>query len=419
MTTSDLNEFKKQLEETSQNNIIDLAGDLSEDGLNSIDPPAPPQVTPPRALKVPKNIVLAFASDASGCGFIRCHLPLNFLHFIFGKSQRLVTQVVSTFIFQTDILTRSRALYFQRTMAPQHVPVIRSYKENQKSLGYKMIYEIDDLIWWNNDELTEHGVPPYNFGAPGITEEVKKASIEMMKMMDLILVSTEYLAHYINNVLKVPVPTMVIPNYAARFFWKGGGTKKQIKALPAKPKFIYTGSPTHYSNEKRLYGDWENKAWRDFVIENVKAGKIDFTVMGGLPWFFEEIKDKIKVIDWVNSYSYHLAVMGERADFGLMPLTPNNFNRGKSDIKYVEYCAAGVVGVGCYFRDDKWPGPYKHMPLTLAHDCTREDIESAFAEASKVENYNKLLKAQNEFMEKEGRWLESPEYVGKWLKAFE
>lgn len=423
---STLEEFKKQIldSETQESNVIDLSDlGLSEDVLNTIEdvivqPKAPPPQKPGE-IKVQKNLVLAYASDASGCGFIRCHLPMSFLHFVFGRGQKLIPQVMQTMIFQEDILVRTRVLFFQRNMDPRHVQVIKSYKDNQPRLGYKMVYEIDDHIWWEGETREVHGVPDYNFGSQGITQQVKEASIEIMKMMDLIVVSTDFLGHYINNVLGIQVPTMTIPNYAAKFFWRTMPVKRVVKNRIEKPKIIYTGSPTHYSNEKRLYGDWIHPAWREFIIKNVKEDKISFTCFGGLPWFFEEIKDKIKVIGWVNSYSYHVAVLGERADIGLMPLTPNNFNRGKSDIKYVEYAAANVVAIGCYFSGEKWAGPYKDLPVTLPYNCKVADIEKVVESLKEPTTFNKVLERQNDFLDKEGRWLESPMYVNRWVKAFE
>src|SRR5690606_19867802 len=129
----------------------------------------------------------------------------------------------------------------------------------------------------------------------------------IMSMMDVITVSSEFLKFYIENVLKINVPVVVVKNSISKYFW-GMERRKGIDKRLEKPKVLYTGSPTHFSNEKKMKGDWDN-AWCDYVIKAVKTDRIDFTCMGGnVPWFFESVKNKIKTIPWVNSFQYHNAV---------------------------------------------------------------------------------------------------------------
>lgn len=434
--TSNLEEFEKQLNEsTKKNNIVSLdnvilsVGELKENAINTIEESFTGKIAPVQqalqnnstnfadrgVIKVQKNFILAFQSDNSGCGFIRCNLPFSYLQFLYGRSQTFIPQTTMFFVMQPEILMRARTLYFQRTMAPEHVNAVRVYKQNQQKFKYKMVWEMDDHIFWEDDERKVHGVPPYNLGGRSITEHVKNAAIEIMKMMDLLIVTTEFMKYYIHEKLKVDVPIHIVPNYAAKFFWKGL-RRPPITAPVAKPKFIYTGSPTHYDNETRQHGDWENPAWRDFIIKNVNEGKISFTCMGGLPWFFEGIRDKIKIMPWVNSHNYHMAVLSERADFGLMPLVPNNFNRSKSDLKMREYYAAGVLAIGCYF-DDKWSGPYGEMSVKLKHDCSIKDIEDLVSKYRQPDLYNKTIKDQFDWMDANGGWLESKMWIDNFVKA--
>lgn len=424
--TSTMDEFEKQLEE---NNIVDLDSQLeerlSEDKINSIDiskdyrPKNQIQNNPPQnqqVVKIPKNLVLAFISDATGCGFIRCFQPFSYLNFVFGKSQTLMPIISCAFIQDQNILLRARTIYFQRQMAPEHLKMISWYKQHQQTFKYKMIWEMDDHIWWEDSERKVHGVPPYNFGAPGITEVVKMSSIEIMKMMDLLVVSTQPLADYIKNELKVNVPIKVIKNHVAKYFWKDGNTRKITEKI-VKPKFIMTSSPTHYSAEKKLRGDFENSAWVDYILKNVKENKIDFTVIGGLPFFFDEIKDKIKVLPWLNSFNYHLAVMGEKAHFGIMPLVPNMFNVGKSNLKFLEFAASRILSFGCYFKEGYkgYQGPYYDLPVKLDWRCSLEEIEKAVEYYSLPENYNRIIDEQLKYLDVNGHWLESKKYVDDFL----
>jgi hypothetical protein len=103
------------------------------------------------------------------------------------------------------------------------------------------------------------------------------------------------------------------------------------------------------------------------------------------------------------------------ADIGIMPLVPNNFNRGKSDIKAIEHYVDGVPCIGSVFEGE-WKGPYENNPLTLPTNCTVEDIDKLFNELCEPEMYNRIKNEQYKKLYTEGRWIESAEYVNKWTR---
>lgn len=371
-----------------------------------------PDVPQNNYVTVKKNILLSYVSDATGCGHIRNVFPMTYLNAIFGKEQQLMPIISPIFLWQEDIIARTKAILFQRQMSPEHYNLILRYKEIQPKFGFKMVYDIDDFIWGHNELQggnKEDGVPSYNFGWHGITEPIKEYSVKIMKLMDKITVTSQFLKDYINNVLGVDVPVVIVPNSIPKYFW-GNKKKAQIKNPIQKPKIVYTGSPTHYSNQDRLLGDFDN-AFKEYVIKNVTAGKIDFICMGDCPWFFESIRDKIQVIGWLNSYQYHLGVKAINADFAIGPLVPNNFNYSKSYIKYQEMCAIGVPFIGNVFTNGK-PSPYDFCELKVNDNCKVEDIEKIVNKLSQNPNeYNRVMKAQYEWMDKSGGYLESPKFV--------
>ena len=258
-----------------------LKNSMEGKGNKQPTPPQQPQ-QPGQPIKVKKNLILSYPSDPTGCGHIRNIFPMMYLNSVYGKSGQLVPMVSPVFIWQQDVLAKTKAIYFQRQMSPEHLKIIKKYKELQPQLKYKMIWELDDFIWGHNELQggdKEDGVPSYNFGWKNITDEVKESSVQIMKLMDKITVSTQWLADYIKNELKVDVPIVVLQNTVPKFFW-GDVEKPDITEDIEKPKVLYTGSPTHYSNKDKLKGDFDN-AWCDWVIKNVNEDKIDFTVMGG------------------------------------------------------------------------------------------------------------------------------------------
>lgn len=370
-------------------------------------------------IPIRKNILLSYVSDATGCGHIRNIFPVTYLNALFGKSQDVVPIISPMFIWQEDILIRTKTILFQRQMSPDHYNIIKRYKELQPKYGYKMVYDIDDFIWGRNEQQggdKEDGVPTYNFGWRGITEPIKHYSLEIIKLMDSVTVSSNYLKYWLQEVEGIKVPINYLPNSVPKYFW--GNVKKAPKKEAIKiPHVVYTGSPTHYNNQDKLPGDFDN-AYMEFIIKNVKNGKIKFTCMGDLPWFFEEIKDKIKVIPWLNSYMYHTGVKSVKADIAIGPLVRNNFNYSKSYIKYQEACTEGIPFIGSTFTNGK-PSPYDVCVLTTPDNCTVADIEKiVFETCQNVATYNDVVTKQYQWMDETGGYLESQKFVQKLMDNY-
>lgn len=411
----ELQKFQQELKKNTDSNPVPLAEFEKQLQTGNVGTPG---VVPTNQVKVQKNIVLSFVSDATGCGHIRNVFPMTFLNGIFGKTGQLMTVVSPFFITQQDILIKARSIYFQRQMSPQHLGTIQEFKRLQQHFKYKMVWDMDDFIWGKNELQggnKEDGVPSYNFGMPGITPEVKSASVEIMNMMDICTFSTQYLADYAKNVLKVKAQCIVLPNVLPKFHW-GEDKKPDITERLVKPRVLYNGSPTHYHNVKKLLGDFENP-WRKWVIDMVNEDKIDFHVMGGLPWFFESIKKKIKMYDWVDSYRYHNLVKSVKADLAIMPLVPNSFNYSKSDLKYLEMSIIGAPACGSVFTNSK-PSPYDVCVCKMPDDCTIDDINEWFDKICEPEEYNRVKNLQYKFLEEDHRYMEDSNYINLLTQIF-
>lgn len=416
-----LEDFEKQLKSKINNgasSLQDFESQLKKQikpgpkALNGISPAVTPTVTNAgvvdpnkQVVKVRKNIVLSFCSDASGCGNLRNVIPMSYLTNLYGKSGQLFCMPVYFYIRQVDILARARTLYFQRQMNEEQYNIVKNYKNLQKDLRYKLIHELDDWVFLSS-------VPNYNFGHKCIDKNIDKYIIKIMNLMDKCCLSTEFLRKYVKEERQVESECVVLPNTVAKFFW-GGVKRPDKKERIKKPKILYTGSPTHYSNELKLKGDFDN-AWCDYIINAVKHDKIDFVVLGGLPWFFEEIKDKIKFHNWVSTFDYPNLVKSIRADIQIGCLTPNNFNYSKSDLKYLEASASSTPFIGTYFTNGM-PSPYDNCLLKVPDNCTPDDIEEIVEKLKEPEFHNKIKNEQFDMLEREGRWTESEKSIKTWL----
>jgi len=395
--TSDLELFKKQM---STPNV----GYESSVDVEHVDEKTE---TEKSLHKVQKNLVLSYISDYTGCGHIRNILPTTYLNAIFGRDNQLNVITSPAMIFQPDILKRTRSILFQRTMGPHSVDIIKRYKDLQSQFKFKMVYDLDDFIWDGKDIGEE--IPNYNFGKEAINDEVQNSAIENMKMMDTICVTAPFLKDYIASKGVDKDKIVIVHNTMPSFLW-GSEKKQPIEKKIEKPTIVWSSSPTHWHDSKKLYGDLDN-AWYRWIVRSVKAGRINYVQMGGLPWFFEEIKNDIRIYNWVNSLHYPEAVKSTKADFGIAPLVPNFFNYSKSPIKYQEYCVAGIVGVGTVFTNGK-PSPYDICKTQAPDNVTEDMLDHLFFEYLCLpENYNRLLTEQYQQVV-DNHWItESSGYV--------
>lgn len=395
LPTSDLTKFQYQLNNPNKN----IKGEIE---------------VVRKVQRITKNIILSNVSDATGCGHIRCIFPMTYLNAEFGHKGEIVPFVSPFFIYQHDVLMRTRSILFQRTMNPNHLNNVLQYKELQKKYGYKMIYDIDDFIWDGKHE-GEH-IPDYNIASTRIGLKEKETAIKIMNLMDIVCVSTDFLKDYLINEKGVKSKVVVLQNTVAKHFWFNQGKRPKIKNKIEKPRIVYTGSPSHYCNFRKMKGDWDN-AWLDWILKNVRDNKIDFMVVGGLPFFFESIKNKIIVLGWRNSYDYHIPIVRFRPDFGIAPLTFNYFNSAKSNLKLLEYSAVGAVAIGTTFTNG-YPSPYDNNFVKTPDNISVHEIDDLFERIKEPDVFNDIIDKQYKYLDEHDHWLDSKGYINKLLTIF-
>lgn len=361
-----------------------------------------------------KNLILNFISDYAGHGHIRNIRPFGVINTIYAQNQKLINVHSINFTKDDQLLNGAKALYFQRQMNALQLRDINFYKSIQPQLGFKMVWDIDDMIWGHNElqggSKTE-GIPSYNFSWSKITEENRISSVEIMKQMDTCLFATQFLADYAKDKLGLTNNLVVMPNSVPKYMWYNPRKPKTEDIV--KPKVLYTGSPTHYDNQNKRVGDWDN-SWKEWVIKSVKNDEIDFVVIGGLPFFFEEIKNKIEIHPWTIEFEFPQLIKDIDADFQINPLVSNDFNSAKSDLKYIEASAVRQVCIGTVF--DNRVSPYDNNIITANENITVEEIDLLIKSLCDKDIYNDVITRQNAMMERDGRWTESPKFVNRLVK---
>ena len=171
---------------------------------------------------------------------------------------------------------------------------------------------------------------------------------------------------------------------------------------------LYAGSGAHFDVDN-LVGQRD-----DFyhVIQTVRktVNKYQWIFIGAFPMGLKDLvsSGKIEYHPWVPLYDYPALVKKVRANIMVAPLCDNNFNRSKSDLKYVEGCALG-------------------LPTICQDTCTYSDAAFKFNTGDEmVDQIDSLMKDKNTYMKAvrkgrmvaETRWLENPENIGKYVELY-
>lgn len=342
--------------------------------------------------------VQIICNDNSGCSFIR--LRWNALYLQSFQNTNIIPVVINAPIMYADMLYRTKAVIWQR---PIDTVAVKNLKAVQPKFGFKMVAEFDDNIW---DEIPEYNTCTLDHKRN--TECLK----ENLKYFDTIMVSTDYLKHNIEKTFSV-FNVVTVENAIPKFLYNIH--RKPIEHDLVKPVVLWAGANQHFRNPRNisfgnpglcgLRGDWTDE-WVDFVVDNVKNDKIDFVMMGGMmPYFFENIKEKIQVIPWTESNTFPRTYMSVNPDFVIAPLVENEFNRCKSNLAYIQACAIGSVFIGSKFEYS----PYENTITDLKDfwKYTEKDI------------YNKIIERQDIFMEQSGAFLESAKHINKFLSVMD
>jgi hypothetical protein len=181
----------------------------------------------------------------------------------------------------------------------------------------------------------------------------------MLRMVDGITVSTPFLKKYYSSYNS---NISVVRNRLAKCLW---GEPKQHIVNENKPTICYPGSQNHFSVKGRTEsgGDF-GKELLNYILRTKKD--VNWIFVGGIP---EELKNDKDIIHykWINYMSYPNILKNLNVDIGLAPLEINDFNRGKSNLKLLEYSVCGIAGVYTNIE------PYKNCELTSDNENSMID----------------------------------------------
>lgn len=198
----------------------------------------------------------------------------------------------------------------------------KPFLDNIFKSGKPVIYEIDDLLI---------DLPTTNLHYKTV-EQQKSYLIDMLTHATAITVATDQLkkrlSHYNDNIYVLP--NLINPND-----WSFVATRKS-----AAPHLVigYAGTATHHADLSIA-----EKAIMD--IMNTYGNQVRLISFGCTTHNLSQLPNH-EVIAFEPRYdSYIKKLQALKIDIALAPIENNAFNQCKSNIKWLEYSAAGIAGV--------------------------------------------------------------------------
>lgn len=217
--------------------------------------------------------------------------------------------------------------------------------------GKKVILDLDDNLFEVKPDQ-----PAWEYYKP---ESPKRAIFSaLLSLVDGLFVSTQplkdYYTKYLKEVFNKEIPIFVLPNY---------NDKKDFNFIPGaknEDKIIisWIGSTTHF-NDLKIVIPAMTRLMKEYL-------NLEFQLVGGLthedaPTLFkdmdESVLDRVFCGSGTESWQgYPEFLSKQQWDIGIAPLTQDEFNRGKSHIKWMEYASYAIPCVASRVY------PY-HMPI--------------------------------------------------------
>jgi len=228
----------------------------------------------------------------------------------------------------------------------EHAALLMAMKDLKKPV----VLETDDFV---------HYVPPYNPGARFYTPGSQASDVwstAQFKIADAVIVTTPGLKKLYRQLhSKIYVcPNMIDPEY-----WING--YPEPKPHPGKVRIGWSGANAHWGDLRIL------REVMHTILD--KYSQASFHFLGQLPdWWYDLRKKKrvvyhrFKTLSYYPEYFYSLGY-----DIGVAPLIDNIFNRGKSQIRWMEYSVhktATVASPVMAYKNDPY-GKIKHRENIL------------------------------------------------------
>jgi glycosyltransferase involved in cell wall biosynthesis len=251
--------------------------------------------------------VMFYTTLSKASAFYRCLTPAYTLN-----SSSRVKASVSTGKYGREILEYD-VISIQIDNAPSTIGMVEKLKE----MGKKVVYEVDDAF-----DVLETWHPQY---AAWGREKVDQ-SIRMMQLADLVTTSTPWLAEHFR---KYNPNIQVIPNLLDLSVWPQAVRAENRSTF----RIVWAGAKSHKGDLDLVASALEKFA------KICPSARIVF--FGQMPDGFDVPESQVEYHEAVDFEDYPEKLASLDADVAIAPLSECEFNRGKSNLRIIQYMACG------------------------------------------------------------------------------
>ena len=258
-------------------------------------------------------------------------------------------------------------------------------------------------------------IPDYNkFKFAFDTEEVRQNCVDIINLVDEVTVTCEFMKRlYIEKTgqQKITVLPNFVPNFWMGHLYDPRKVERNFKKNKNRPRILYTGSGAHYDVDNKTGGKDDMSEVRDFIRKTVK--KYQWVFVGAFPPQLVDLvqQREIEFYQWQSLIKYPYLIESLNAQLMVAPLQVNDFNRAKSDIKFIEAC---TLGIPCLCQD---MDTYNTAPDDLKFSTVEEfeaKIDAILAFKNKSSYFGNIRKLR---AIGERRILEKDDNIGAYLES--
>jgi GT2 family glycosyltransferase len=293
----------------------------------------------------PPKILLHNITDQSS-GFYRLALPA-----VASRHAGLATTIIDPRMQtaeQLDIL-QPDIIVMQHPFLDGQLKSLRSYRKYADKNKTFLVYEIDDLLW---------DIPDTNPSARGFPPDMMKRIREAALLCDCVTTTTLPLAIALRKLGLRDV--RLAPNKLANSFFNQAMAGRRGSHKGTKPRVGWAGGIQHGADIALLH---------DTIIAT--AEEVEWHFMGIRPEGVDESLYTFHPYVKIEDYAKTLGAL--HLDIAVAPLADNAFNRCKSNLKLIEYGAAGFAVIASDID------PYRDAPVRLV-DNSPESWTNAIRE---------------------------------------
>ena len=355
--------------------------------------PAQPENMPDRGIN--------YLADYSGCG----HWRLIWPEMILNAHNKMTMHSTTVMCLDPRYYVHTKAVRVQRQATEQQLKFVQFLKEIGKQIGFRLIYEIDDLVFHED-------IPDYNkFKTAFVDPNIRKQAQDIMNNCDEITVTCDFMKKYYSEKTGHKNIT-VIPNYPPKFWMGNFFNLKRISEnydqSEKKPRILYAGSGAHFDVDNRVNQNDDFAHVLQAIVET--RDKYQWVFLGAFPLPLRPFVEQgiFEYHQWSELYNYPSKIHDLRVNMMVAPLQNNNFNKSKSDLKFIEACCYG-------------------LPIACQNLCTYEAAPFKFDTGDEmIKIINDVIGKKSKYMTHcersrkvaDGRWLENEDNINKYVELY-